>query len=148
MPPRATCWWLLFTVMPLILAQAMCSANAKGNDVSLLGCAQGALERMGLDASAAVARARSRSQSRVGRKRARSVAASAGASAAMDVDGEPAKKRVHSSKSRCATSPVLVLCARPAKEPCALLRLSCRPVCCACMFAPYLRAHPGFKAQI
>ena len=80
----------------------MCRANAKGNDVLLLGCSQGALERMGLDASAAVARARSRSQSRVGRKRARSAAASAGASAAMDVDGEPAKKRVHSSKSRCA----------------------------------------------
>ncbi|KAK9843474.1 hypothetical protein WJX81_004449 [Elliptochloris bilobata] len=59
-----------------------------------------ALERMGLDAGAAVARARSRSQSRVGRKRARSAAASAGASAAMDVDGQPPKKRVHSSKSR------------------------------------------------
>ena len=88
--------------MPLISAQAMCSANSKGNDVLLLGCLQGALERMGLDASAAVARARSRSQSRVGRKRARSAAALAGASAAMDVDGEPAKKRVHSSKSRCA----------------------------------------------
>ena len=71
----------------------------------LVKCLQGALERMGLDASAAVARARSRSQSRVGRKRARSAAASAGASAAMDVDGEPAKKRVHSSKSRCAITP-------------------------------------------
>ena len=73
----------------------------------LSGCEQGALERMGLDASAAVERARSRSQSRVGRKRARSAAASAGASAGMDVDGEPAKKRVHSSKSRCAIDPTL-----------------------------------------
>ena len=67
-----------------------------------INCVQSALERMGLDAGAAVARARSRSESRVGRKRARSAAASAGASAAMDVDGQPPVKRVHSSKSRCA----------------------------------------------
>lgn len=83
------------------VAQAL-EANAKKDDVPRMFCMQGALERMGLDASAAVARAQRRSQSRVGRKRARSAAASAGASVAMDVDGEPAKKRVHSSKSRCA----------------------------------------------
>jgi hypothetical protein len=67
---------------------------------------QASLERVGLDASAAVARARARSASRVGRKRARSIAAGP---ADMDVDaagGEggsqaPAKKRIHSSKARC-----------------------------------------------
>ena len=63
---------------------------------------QASLSKMGIDPTAALERARSRSRSRVGRKRTRSVAAAD----AMDVDGgdgaEPAaKKRVHSSKSRC-----------------------------------------------
>ena len=61
---------------------------------------------MGLDPSAALERARARSVSRVGRKRARSLAAAKGD--AMEVDGGdgaalPPIKRVHSSKSRCAT---------------------------------------------
>ena len=68
---------------------------------------QASLERVGLDASAAIARARARSASRVGRKRDRSVAGVAD----MDVDATaaadgsqapPAKKRIHSSKARCA----------------------------------------------
>ena len=64
---------------------------------------QASLSKMGIDPTAAVERARSRSRSRVGRKRTRSVAGGE----AMDVDGgdgaQPAaKKRVHSSKSRCA----------------------------------------------
>eukprot|EP00884_Botryococcus_braunii_P011877 jgi/Botrbrau1/20690/Bobra.0058s0020.1 len=61
-----------------------------------------ALERKGVDASAAVDRARARSLSRVGRKRLRSE--SRGAGDAMDIDAPPqagaSQKRIHSSKSR------------------------------------------------
>lgn len=65
---------------------------------------QASLERVGLDAGRAVARARERSVSRVGRKRARSATAAPDVDA-MDVDGgsqPPPKKRIHSSKARCA----------------------------------------------
>ena len=70
---------------------------------------QGSLQRVGLDASAAIARARTRSASRMGRKRERSAAGVADmdvdAAAAAAADGSlapPAKKRIHSSKARCA----------------------------------------------
>ena len=62
---------------------------------------QASLEKLGMDADLAVHRARS--ASRTGRKRERSVAAPVDAEgdAEMVDAGQPPKKRVHSSKSRC-----------------------------------------------
>ena len=59
---------------------------------------QTALERMGMDATAAVDRARARSVSRMGRKRTRSEGP-----ADMEIDQEGAlapQKRIHSGRSR------------------------------------------------
>lgn len=70
------------------------------------GLPQDSLEKLGMDATAAVERARSRS--RVGRKRMRSE----GPGEAMEVDGlegsQPPKKRIHSSKSRSAPEPAVL----------------------------------------
>ena len=69
-----------------------------------------------MDASLAVARARSRS--RVGRKRERSLGPSAmeidgGAEGDGDVSMAPPKKRIHSSKSRCAPGHWFCMCVSP-----------------------------------
>ena len=72
-----------------------------------IGCLQKSLDWMGYNTDKAVSRARG--QSRLGRKRTRSEGP-----AGMDVDGvgdgdvdmEPPKKRIHSSKSRCSFCPV------------------------------------------
>lgn len=80
--------------------QALLPRRADPARTSTTSNMKASLERVGIDASAAVSRARERARSRVGRKRTRSEGGPA-TTESMDITAAtPVTKRIHSSKSR------------------------------------------------